>query len=57
MKNQIHHSSFQKPFEVMGGYYVNSSGELFMEKYDPRKELASRDIVSRAIDSELKKEW
>ncbi len=30
------------------------SGEAFMHRYDPRKDLASRDIVSRAIFTELK---
>ncbi|MDW3212066.1 MAG: L-aspartate oxidase [Reichenbachiella sp.] len=38
-----------------GAILRNRKGELFMAKYDERKELASRDIVSRAIDSELKK--
>jgi L-aspartate oxidase len=37
-----------------GALLRNKKGELFMDKYDARKELASRDIVSRAIESELK---
>jgi len=30
-------------------------GEAFMARYDPRKDLAPRDIVARAVHSELKK--
>ena len=37
-----------------GAILRNLDGEAFMEKYDPRKDLAPRDVVARAIDSEMK---
>lgn len=37
-----------------GGILRNAVGEAFMERYDPRKDLAPRDIVARAIDNEMK---
>ncbi len=38
-----------------GGILKLQTGDAFMERYHPDKELAPRDIVARAIDSELKK--
>jgi fumarate reductase flavoprotein subunit len=32
-----------------GGWLVDATGERFMQRYDPRAERATRDVVSRAI--------
>jgi succinate dehydrogenase / fumarate reductase flavoprotein subunit len=38
-----------------GGFFINKDGERFMERYAPNsKDLASRDVVSRAIMVEIR---
>jgi L-aspartate oxidase len=37
-----------------GGRLIDRRGRAFMEKYHPLKDLAFRDIVARAIDTEMK---
>ncbi len=38
-----------------GGRLIDAEGQEFMEKYHPRKALAPRDVVARAIDAEMKR--
>ena len=38
-----------------GGRLIDCRGRTFMEKYHPLKDLAFRDVVARAIDTEMKK--
>jgi fumarate reductase flavoprotein subunit len=37
-----------------GGYLLNGHGQRFMDRYDPKLERATRDIVSRSIFSEMR---
>jgi L-aspartate oxidase len=37
-----------------GGRIIDKGGNAFMDKYHPLKDLACRDVVARAIDTEIK---
>ena len=37
-----------------GAILRNQQGERFMERYDPRLELATRDVVARAVQNEMR---
>jgi len=37
-----------------GGRLIDKRGQVFMSKYHPLKDLACRDVVARAIDTEIK---
>ena len=37
-----------------GGYLINNKGEHFMKNYHKKMELAPRDVVARAIETEIR---
>lgn len=54
-KNKNQYFLISEAVRGFGAYIINQKGERFVFKHDVRGELATRDIVSEAIETEMKK--
>ncbi len=54
MDTRITGTIIEEGLRGAGGYLLNGHKERFMHKYDPRNERATRDIVSRGMDQEMR---